>query len=49
MALGAKAADVAVLVRSAMSEWNHVVGHCRLANYPGAGTIPTEGLGAQAA
>ena len=48
MALGAEAADVAVLVQSAVGERHDVVRHGRLADYPGAGTIPTEGLGAEA-
>ena len=49
MAVGAEAADVAVFVRSAVGKRHDVVRHSRLAHYPGAGTIPAEGLGAKAA
>ena len=44
MALGAEAADVTVLVRSAMGERHNVVRHGRLADYPGKGTITAEGF-----
>ena len=44
MALGAEAADVAVLVRSAMGQRHDVVRHGRLADNPGGGAIAAEGF-----
>lgn len=49
MALGAEAADVTVLVRSAMGERHNVVRHGRLADNPGGGTITAERFGAKTA
>ena len=49
MALGAEAADVAVLVRSAMGQRHNVVRYGRLADYPGGGTIAAKGFGSEAA
>jgi hypothetical protein len=49
VALGAKAADVAVVVRSAMGQRHDVVRHGRLADNPSASTIAAEGLRAEAA
>ena len=45
VALGAEAADVAVLVRSATGQRHDVVRYGRLADNPGGGAIATEGLG----
>ena len=44
MALGAEAADVAVLVRSATGQRHDVVRYGRLADNPGGGAITAEGL-----
>jgi hypothetical protein len=44
MAVGAEAANVAVLVRSAMGQRHNVVRYGRLADNPGSGTITAEGF-----
>ena len=44
MALGTKAADVAVLVRSAMAQRHDVIRYGRLADNPGGVAIATEGF-----
>ena len=44
MALGAEAADVAVLVAAALGERHDVVRHGRLADNPGGGAIAAEGF-----
>jgi hypothetical protein len=44
MALGAKAEDVAVFVRSAMGERHDVVRYGRLADNPGGGAITADGF-----
>ncbi len=44
MALGAEAADVAVLVRSATGQRHDVVRYGRLADNPGSSAITAEGL-----
>lgn len=43
--VGTEAADVAVLVRSAMSEWNDMVRHGRFPDNTGGGAIAAEGFG----
>jgi hypothetical protein len=45
VAVGAKAADVAVLVAAAMGERHNVVGHCGFANNALGGAVPAERLG----
>ena len=45
MALGAEAADVAVLVRSAMGQRHNVIRYGRLADNTGGGAIAAEGVG----
>ena len=45
VAVGAEAADVAVLVRSATRQRHDVVRHGCLADNPGGGTISAEGFG----
>jgi hypothetical protein len=49
MALGAQAADVAVLVRSAMGQRHNVIRYGRLADNPDGGAIAAEGFGLEAA
>ena len=48
MALGAKAADVTVFVRSAMGQRHNVVRYGRLADNLGGGTIAAKGFGPKA-
>ena len=47
MAVGAEAADVAVVVAATMGERHDVVGHCGFPNYASACAVPAEGLGLQ--
>ena len=49
MTLGAKAADVAVLVRPAMAQRHDVIRYGRLADNPDGGTITAERFGAETA
>ena len=44
VALGAKAADIAILVRSATGQRHDVVRYGRLADYSGRGAIAAEGF-----
>lgn len=48
MAFGTEAADVAVLVRSAMGQRHNVVRYGRLANNPGGCAVAAERLGLEA-
>ncbi len=48
MALGAQAANIAVLVRSAMGQRHNMVRYGRLANDPDGCAIAAEGFGSEA-
>jgi hypothetical protein len=49
MAVGTEAANIAVLVRSAMGQRHNMVRYGRLADDPSRGTIAAEGFGSEAA